>query len=340
MKSAGELFSKRHCVAALCLSAALASTTSAKAYESGYAGFAQMPGITIGGATASTPGPGVYMFNQTFTYQANIVGPGAPSINGSATAAHLAAEGVGFLWVPGWQFLGATYDAVLVQSAVMMDLGAPLNLMKTGVKNTYIVPVELSWKLGESGFFVKTGLGVHTPDGTITGVNGLGNIGNPWWTVQPELLVSYLKDGWNLTALVSEEFNSASSVTGYQTGDVLHAEFAATKTVGKWTAGLVGYYAGQVSDDVSSSFYRQSINANKFDIWAAGGLVGYDFGPATLKVWGFQELSANASGGSPLSGLGRDPATITKGFKVFANLSFRIWAPEEPLQQRTPKFSK
>ena len=35
--------------------------------------------------------------------------------------------------------------------------------------NTYIVPVELSWKLGNSGFAFKTGLGIYVPDGTETG---------------------------------------------------------------------------------------------------------------------------------------------------------------------------
>lgn len=83
--------------------------------------------------------------------------------------------------------------------------------------------------------------------------------------------------------------------------------------------------------------YRQAINANGYDIWAVGGLIGYDFGPAALKVWGFQELSATASGESPFV-LGHDPASITKGFKVFANLSFRIWAPSEELQ--SPRFTK
>ena len=34
----------------------------------------------------------------------------------------------GFLFVPGWTFLGATYDAVLVQPFVMASVGQPLNL--------------------------------------------------------------------------------------------------------------------------------------------------------------------------------------------------------------------
>ncbi|WP_374546259.1 transporter [Rhodoblastus sp.] len=56
--------------------------------------------------------------------------------------------------------------------------------------------------------------------------------------------ISYQKDGWNLTANIFEEFNAANTITGYTTGDILHAEFLATKTIGKWTLGPVAYYGG------------------------------------------------------------------------------------------------
>lgn len=87
----------------------------------------------------------------------------------------------------------------------MADVGNPVNISPFGMHNTFIVPVELSWRLGDSGFLVKTGLGIYAPDGTISGANGLGNVGNPWWTFQPNLVVSYPKDGWNLTANFFQE---------------------------------------------------------------------------------------------------------------------------------------
>jgi hypothetical protein len=299
----------------------------------------QMAGISIGNTTASAPGPGVYMFDQAFTYQGKLIGPGAPNVGGNATPVSVTSAAVGFLWVPGWEFLGAKYDAVVVQPATLADFGNPLNLMKAGVKNTYFVPAELSWKLGDSGFYVKAGLGIHAPDGAISGANGLGNIGNPWWTFQPQLIVSYLKDGWNLTALVSQEMNTKNTITDYRTGNILHAEATVAKTVGKWTLGPVAYYVGQVSDDTSSAFYHGAINTNRYNIWAAGGLVGYDFGGAVFKVWGFREFSADASGGTPVIP-GIDHATQVQGWKVFANLSYRIWAPDAPVQQTRPQFYK
>ena len=86
------------------------------------------------------------------------------------TGVQAAVDVQGFLFVPGWTFLGATYDAVIVQPFVMQSVGSPINrASESGMFNTYIVPVELSWKLGTSGFVVKTGLGIYVPDGTIQG---------------------------------------------------------------------------------------------------------------------------------------------------------------------------
>ena len=76
--------------------------------------------------------------------------------------------------------------------------------------NTYIVPVELSWKFGTSGFAFKTGLGIYVPDGTKTGAPARQR-GAPYYTFQPEAIFSYIKDGWNLTAAVYEEFNTANN---------------------------------------------------------------------------------------------------------------------------------
>ena len=200
--------------------------------------------------------------------------------------------------------------------------------------NTYIVPVELSWHLGTSGVLVKAGLGIWAPDGTVTGANGLGNVGSPFWTFQPEVIISYLKDGWNLSAALYEEFNTKNSVDGYQTGNIFHADFTATKTFGKWTIGPVAYYVGQVSDDKCSIGCTVALgtltNAQRYDVWAAGGLVAYNFGVASLQVWATQEISAKAWNNAAPTTIGFDPSLISRGSTVFATLSYRLWGPEEP----------
>ncbi|TWB94892.1 hypothetical protein FBZ93_109332 [Bradyrhizobium macuxiense] len=302
--------------------------TEASAFEAGYIGSAQKPGLVLGNA-AITPPAGLYMFDQAVAYSGSIVGPGAPTAAGDGkTSVHIAAGAAGLLWVPGWTVFGATYDAVIVQPFMMLDVGSPVNVNPLGMHNTFLAPAELSWKLADSGVYVKSGFGMWMPTGTTSGSNGLGNVGAPWWTFQPNLVVSYFKDGWNLTANLFEEINTASSVTGYTSGNVLHAEFTATKTIGNWTFGPVGYYVGQVSDDKSSAFYGGAVNLKRYDIWAAGALVGYNFGPAALSVWATHELSANVSGGTAVPGI--DSAAVSRGFTVFANLSYRLWAPDAP----------
>jgi hypothetical protein len=319
--------------------AAVAFSPAAYATEGGDQ--ATKPGAFIG-ASAGVPPPGIYMFNQVFTYQANLTGPGTAALNPPGTrrtGVQAAVDVQGFLFVPGWTFLGATYDAVFVQPWVMQSVGAPVNAQAAGMFNTYIVPVELSWKLWNSGFVVKTGLGIYLDDGSQTGANGLGNVANPYWTYQPELILSYLKDGWNLTAAMYIEINTPNTVTHYTTGDLFHTDFTATKTIGKWTFGPVASFWGQVSNDscpascVAVYGTNQALlNANSSSVWAVGALLGYDFGPANVSVWATQQVSAKASNAAAIQAGLPDGSLVDGGTTVFATLSYRIWAPDAPAQ--------
>ncbi len=239
---------------ALLAAAGIAAVAFSPAFANEGPGAATKPGAFIG-ASAGVPPPGIYMFNQVFTYQANLTGPGTGGKNNIGVHANVDVQG--FVFVPGWTFLGATYDAVFVQPFVDLSVGTPVNVQAAGMFNTYLVPVELSWKLGTSGFAFKTGLGIYVPDGTKTGFNGLGNSGSPYYTFQPEAIFSYLANGWNLSAAIYEEFNTANSVTHYTSGDILHADFTATKTIGKWTIGPVAYYWGQVSSELLPGLLRR-----------------------------------------------------------------------------------
>ena len=73
---------------------------------------------------------------------------------------------------------------------------------------------------------------------------------NPYTTYQPELIISYLHDGWNLSAAMYEEFNTENRDTKYTTGNIFHVDITATKTLGKWTFGPVAYYVAQVTDNL------------------------------------------------------------------------------------------
>src|ERR1700746_2860313 len=99
----------------------------ANADEGGYPGWQTKPGALIG-SSAGVPPPGIYMFNQVFTYQTNIVGPATTNLGlGTHNAGQAAVDVQGFIFVPGWTFLGANYDFVIAQPFEMFSIGGPLN---------------------------------------------------------------------------------------------------------------------------------------------------------------------------------------------------------------------
>ena len=291
-------------------------------------------GVFIG-SSADVPGPGIYMFDKAFTYQATVVGMGAPHNNGFPNQTHVgvAADIVGFLINPGWSIFGGTYTAVIAQPAIMQQITPPVNLADGGLHNTFFIPGQISWNLG-NGFYAQVGLGIYAPDGTISGPKGINNVGAPYWTFQPQVALSYAKDGWNLTANMYTEFNTKNTVSGYTSGDIFHTDFTATKKFGRWSIGPVAYLTDQVSSDTSSAAYN-FVNGGRFSDFAVGGLVAYDFGPATLSLVGTDEVYAHTTGGTP----GAGNVITPQGWTIFGEVSYKLCcfdeappvAPKKPL---------
>jgi hypothetical protein len=320
-------------VAALALS-------PANAYEGGPA---QTKSGAFIGASSGMPPPGIYMFNQIFTYQGNLVGPNAPNHFGR----NVYVDVQGFIFVPGWTFLGATYDFLVVQPFVAVAISDPAPLNISGVFNTYIVPFELAWnKIGGTGFGVKTGLGMYVPTGTQQGLSGLGNVGSPFWTFQPELALSYLANGWNLTAFSYVEVNTANDRTNYTSAPIFHVDWTATYTIGKWTFGPVGYWYAQLADDkcpvgICTAFYGLAplaTHTQRFSVAAIGGLLEYNFGPASASVWVTQDIYSKASNNFAVAAGLPDGSLIPRGLTVFGTLSYALWNPPAPAAP--PMFHK
>jgi hypothetical protein len=287
------------------------------------------------GSSADVPGPGIYMFDKAFTYQADIVGLGAPHNNGFPNQTHVgvAAGVVGFLINPGWSIFGGRYTAVIAQPVIMQQISPPVNVADGGLHNTFFIPGQLSWNLG-NGFYAQVGLGMYAPDGTISGPKGINNVGAPYWTFQPQVALSYAKDGWNLTANMYQEFNTKNTVSGYTSGDIFHTDFTATKKFGRWSFGPVAYLTDQVSSDTSSAAYN-FVNGGRFSDFAVGALVAYDFGPATLSLVGTDEVYAHTSGGTP----GAGNVITPQGWTIIGEVSYKLCcfdeeapaAPKKPL---------
>ncbi|UEM15383.1 hypothetical protein J4G43_014820 [Bradyrhizobium barranii subsp. barranii] len=91
------------------------------------------------GAAAAAPPPGLYGFDQVFTYQSNLVGPGAPvNPGGASTGVKADVFAQGLLWVPGWNFLGATYDVVGVVPFISASVGPPMDANPSGMHNMFL----------------------------------------------------------------------------------------------------------------------------------------------------------------------------------------------------------
>src|ERR1700751_5252638 len=90
----------------------------------------QKSGVFIG-ASAGVPPPGIYAFSQVFTFQTNWAGPlqTAPGVGvGNKQGEQVNVAIQGFLFVPGWTFLGGTYDFVVAQPFEDFSVGQPLSL--------------------------------------------------------------------------------------------------------------------------------------------------------------------------------------------------------------------
>ena len=121
--------------------------------------------------------------------------------------------------------------------------------------------------------------------------------------------------------------NRISSMTNARTYVVVAATGLAVTTV----------LTDQVSSDTSSAAYH-FVDGGRFSDFAVGGLVAYDFGPATLSLVATDEVYAHTTGGTP--GVGN--VTTPQGWTVFGEVSYKLCCFEEeaPVAPKKPMVYK
>jgi len=237
------------------------------------------------------------------------------------------AQAVPLLWVPGWNFLGATYGASVVQAFYTYLTcgvgngnctgGSPLTGTGFVYTNTFFNPITLSWNVG-GGWFVSASFNFVAPDGTRAGG---GFTPNPdYWTLEPALAISYLGSGWVLSGNFFYDINTvsqgtccaASAITG---GNAIYGDLMALWKFGKWEIGPVGYFEIQTTADTGPGcpalcgFYQTA---------ALGGLIGYDFGPVDLQVWVTDQF------------VGQNTPAGVGSIDVWTRIGFKLWGPDAP----------
>lgn len=299
----------------------------AAAWEAGYL-IGLFPGITMGLPLGANPPPGVYLTNLgnygTDTFKGHgTSGPVGGSLGEIGAKVDLGQYDPILTWSTPWTVLGATWSMSVIQPMIASSFyepGGPTISNPAGLHNIVLVPFNLSWQL-MPGFFGAIGLGVIPPTGRISGATGLANWGQPITTIEPRVSFSYLADGWDITSSFAFGVNTVNTYTGITDGAYLHTDLMAARKFDKWELGAVAYGVNQIAPDRNCNFKPAGYCAYGDDI-ALGGLVGYDFGPASLKVIVTDSVYTRNFAG---------------GWRVYTQLAFPLWV-DQPAQPIVSKF--
>lgn len=242
-----------------------------------------VPGVTTGVPVGALPPPGVYFSYTFYPIVGDVVdgqGHKLPVRVSNYT------NGFMFLWSSPYRFLGAQYGAMIdiVAASHGTDVRVPGGeaTRRFGLFNTIAEPVILSWKVSPS-LFVSTALTLYLNDGdyrTVHGVRSQDSYANNFTTYEPSVAVSYLSNGWNLTANLAYDINTKNGSTGYRTGHIGYLDLTAAKTVGKFTFGVLGNVTRQVQDDTIDGVVVGDGNRAKHDM--IGVMLAYKLGNVTL----------------------------------------------------------
>jgi hypothetical protein len=306
--------------------------SSASAMESGTFQN-RLNGATIGLPLGALPPPGLYTGLET-AYLGMLSGSGtsghAVGNQGNAVIPALA-QAVPLLWVPGWNWFGANYSASVVQAFYIFDVcgangpgcggAAPFVAGGFVYANTFIQPINLSWNLG-NGWFMATAFSVTVPDGT----HQTGTPNPDYWTFEPSISFSYLGNNWVASANFFYDINTKSTGTccvansTITSGNALYGDLTAVYKVGKWSIGPVGYFETQTTADTGAGCNPAPgvTFCGRYQTAAAGGLIGYDFGPVDLQVWVTDSF------------VGQNTAQGSGGLNVWSRIGFKIWGYEAP----------
>ncbi|MCJ2111580.1 transporter [Methylobacterium sp. E-025] len=204
------------------------------------------------------------------------------------------------VWSTGFKVLGATIMPVIAVPSVFVNTNNPAGVRNQEASYFYnpFIGNIFAWDLGNkisTAYLVGAYIGVGDR-GSILGTNGLAAT-----PVLPQLAstsirntgaISYTGDGYNLTAalthiLVVDDAARFGGQVGSALGpianaDTLYLDLTATKTFGKFEIGAVAYGFTDLPVNRNRALYA---NYRRDGTFAAGGLVGYDFGVFKAQVF-------------------------------------------------------
>lgn len=273
------------------LAAVIAGTGAAQAAE----GISPMqPGGTTGNPAGALPPPGLYFSWDTDYEFGKLKNASAKEQTMPKLSASNVSSVAALLWVPGWKILGADYGAALIQPIKFANTRIFGNeTSAAGMVGTAISPLALSWNLG-NGMFIGSGLTVVLPDGTNDYAwagnrwrTTAKNIANNYWTFEPNLAFTYMKDDWTITLNNILDINTENTKTNYRTGTIYYLDATVAKRFGKYSLGVIGNYTQQLQDD---KIFGVSQADTKIQHLKAGLMASYDFDRFTVTARYLQAL--------------------------------------------------
>ncbi|HEY1736250.1 MAG TPA: transporter [Methylovirgula sp.] len=305
------------------------------AFEQG-ASFTLLPGSTMGIPFANSHSPGLYFYSLGNYGTMTVPGDVSPNVGfGKGTINVDVPDYIpALLWTTPWMLFGAHYAILVGQPVAQVKAYGEIpgrgyfTSQGGGLRNTIITPINLSWHL-PNGWYVGAGFNSHVPIARTTGINGLDSGGQPYWTLEPTLAASYLKNGYDFSATVFYDIYTTNTYSHVTDGQAVYLDLTATKKFGQYEFGPVGYFAAQTTKDTGGNalgyltsggainscepepggFYNYCVRAAKAGV---GGMASYDFDRGNIALLVTQSVLSHGSGGSD-------------GWRVWTQFSFKLY---------------
>lgn len=222
------------------------------------------------------PPEGFYFSDMFYHFDGGV---GAEVRNGvieSNASINLNADFLRGTYVTDIKFLGGTYafgGALAVASGVLnANLVVPggtanLHAGNSGFGDTILTPVLLGWSDGN--FHWNASMSVYMPTGGYD--KGQLNIGRNVWGFWPGFALTWFdpQSGWDVSGAFTYVTNGNNDDTDYQSGDLLHLDWALGKHFGAWEVGVAGNVMEQVGADRGSGAHLGALKAESFGLGPA-----------------------------------------------------------------------
>ena len=249
-------------------------------------------------AVGALPPPGTYLVNYMLLVQKDSLRDDSGNRVPVDFDATVFAEVPRLIWVSPYKLLGASYAVhaflPLYAADVKVKAGGAtvLDTDDKGLGDIIFSPLVLGWHFGPELHSVFA-LDIYAPTGNYD-VNDPATqiLSRNHWTVEPVLAVSYLKNGFDLSAKLMYDFNTENSDTNTDPGQEFHVDWAAGYSLKNgFSGGVVGYNYWQVTDDEVNGVEVENARSK---VGGIGVGVKYwpEMGPFSVTLKQYWEYSA------------------------------------------------